>query len=288
MEDLLSFAPEATRPLLSHVVRLAAIVLTVLVANFAVRSAARALEQRLSADVERSRRAHTLARVARYVTSVTSFVVGTMLVLAELGVAIEPLVATAGVAGVALGLGAQSIVRDYLGGVYLLVEDQLRVGEVVRLGAHAGLVEEVTLRHVRLRDTDGTVYFVPNGEIKVVENLTRTHAHAVIDVAVSYEADVDRALRVLQQTLEGATKDAELGPLVSEPEVLGVQELGDSAIVVRGRLKVVPPLERWNVKRKLLRRVKLDLEAEGIEIPLPQLVVRGPARAPTPETKTTA
>jgi small conductance mechanosensitive channel len=280
MEDLLSFAPEATRPLLAHLLRLLAIVLAVLLGTFAVRSTTHALERRLAADVERSRRAQTLARVARYVTSVTAFVVGTMLVLAELGVAIEPLVATAGVAGVALGLGAQSIVRDSLGGIYLLVEDQLRVGEVVRLGSHAGLVEEVTLRHVRLRDTDGTVYFVPNGEIKVVENLTRTHAHAVIDVAISYDADVDRALAVLRRTLEGAGNDAELGPLVSEPEVLGVQELGDSALVLRGRLKVVPPLERWNVKRKLLRRVKLDFEAEGIEIPLPQLVVHAPPPEP--------
>lgn len=278
MEDLLSFAPEATRPLLAHVVRLAVIVLAVLLGAFAVRSATRALERRLAADAERSLRAQTLARVARYVTSVTAFVVGSMLVLAELGVAIEPLVATAGVAGVALGLGAQSIVRDYLGGIYLLVEDQLRVGEVVRLGAHAGLVEEVTLRHVRLRDQDGTVFFVPNGEIKVVENMTRAHAHAVIDVAVSYEADVDRALVVLGRTLEAAKSDDELGALVSEPEVLGVQELGSSAVVVRGRIKVVPPLERWSVRRKLLRRVKLAFDAEGIEIPLPQLVVHGPTR----------
>jgi small conductance mechanosensitive channel len=276
MEELLSSAPEATRPLLAHLLRLAVIVVAVLLGAGAVRRATYVLERRLEPDVERFRRAQTLARVARYVTSVIAFVVGTMLVLAELGVAIEPLLATAGVAGVALGLGAQSIVRDYLGGIYLLVEDQLRVGEVVRLGSHAGLVEEVTLRHVRLRDIAGTIYFVPNGEIKVVENLTRNHAHAVIDVAVSYDADIDRALAVLAQTLEGATSDAELGPLVSEPEVFGVQELGDSALVVRGRLKVVPPVERWNVKRKLLRRVKLAFEREGIEIPLPQLVVRQP------------
>jgi small conductance mechanosensitive channel len=276
MEELLSSAPEATRPLLAHLLRLAVIVVAVLLGAGAVRRATHVLERRLEPDVERFRRAQTLARVARYVTSVIAFVVGTMLVLAELGVAIEPLLATAGVAGVALGLGAQSIVRDYLGGIYLLVEDQLRVGEVVRLGSHAGLVEEVTLRHVRLRDVAGTIYFVPNGEIKVVENLTRNHAHAVIDVAVSYDADIDRALAVLAQTLEGATSDAELGPLVSEPEVFGVQELGDSALVVRGRLKVVPPAERWNVKRKLLRRVKLAFEREGIEIPLPQLVVRQP------------
>jgi small-conductance mechanosensitive channel len=280
MEELLTSEVEDSQPLAVHLVRLAVIVVAAVVARFAVRSATGALERRLSTDPERSRRAQTLARVARNATSVATIVVGTMLVLAEIGVAIEPLVATAGVAGVALGLGAQSLVRDYLGGFYLLVEDQLRVGEVVRLGAHGGVVEEVTLRHVRLRNQDGSVFFVPNGEIKVVENLTRSHAHVVIDVPVSYRADLDRAHAALARALEAATGDPQLGSLVSEPEVLGVQELGDSALVLRARLKVVPPLERWNVKRALLRRIKLAFDAERIEIPLPQLVVHA-AEAPT-------
>lgn len=270
------FASPALLELLTPALRVTGTVLGVFLVLAVVRRAITALENRISAEAERAPRAATLARAGRYLASVVCFGIGGMLVLAELGISIAPLLATAGVAGVALGFGAQALVRDYLAGLYLLVEDQLRVGEVVSVAGHVGTVEELTLRYVRLRDLEGTVYFVPNGEIKVVENRTRSFAYAVLDVRVAYGVELDEAMVVFERTLREAAQDPTLGQrIVDAPELLGVQELADSSVVLRGRVKVVPPLERWNVRRALLRRVKLAFAEAGMEVPYPQVRVHG-------------
>src|SRR5207302_314782 len=142
-------------------------------------------------------RVETLARVFRNAAAVVIVIVAGTLVLGELGISIAPILATAGVAGVAIGFGAQSLIKDYFNGFFLLLDDQVREGDVVEVAGKAGLVEEVTLRYVRLRDFEGHVHFVPNGEIKVVTNRTRGYAHAVIEVGIAYEADIDKALAVM-------------------------------------------------------------------------------------------
>jgi small-conductance mechanosensitive channel len=224
-------------------------------------------------DAEDKRRLDTLGRALKYVASLVIYGITLVAVLAELGISIAPLLATAGVAGVAIGFGAQSLVKDYFTGIVLLLENQIRVGDVVEVAGLGGSVEEVTLRYVRLRDYDGNVHFVPNGEIKAVTNRALGFAQAVVDVGIAYGEDVGKAIDALREVGAAVRADADLGPrTLADLEIAGVDRLADSAVVLRARMKVLP-LEQWTVKRAMLRGVKEALEAKGIEIPFPHLKV---------------
>ena len=230
-------------------------------------------------DRESIKRAETVGRVLRYVVAVVVSLIAGMLVLSELGVSVAPILGAAGVVGLAIGFGAQSLVKDYFNGLFLLLEDQIHQGDVVKLGNHGGLVEEMTLRYVRLRDYDGNVHYVPNGQITSVINMSRSFAQAVVDVGVAYGSDLDRALRVMADTAEALRADPVFAERILAPfEVAGVERWADSAVVLRGRFKV-QPLEQWGVRREFLRRLKLAFDDAGIEIPFPQLTLHRPQRA---------
>jgi moderate conductance mechanosensitive channel len=227
-------------------------------------------------DREAVKRAETLGRVLRYIVAVVVTLVAGMLVLAELGISLAPILGAAGVVGVAVGFGAQSLVRDYFNGLFLLLEDQIHQGDVVRLGEHAGLVEEMTLRYVRLRDYDGYVHFVSNGQIASVVNMGRGHAQAVIDVGIAYGEAIDRAMQVMVRTAEQLRADPVFSSRILDAfEMVGVERWADSAVILRARFKVAP-LEQWSVRREYLRRLKAAFDSEGIEIPFPQLTVHAP------------
>lgn len=224
-------------------------------------------------DGEEAKRIGTLCRAFRYAGSVVIFAVAAMLVMSELGISIAPVLATAGVAGIAIGFGAQSLVKDYFSGLFLLLEDQIRQGDVVQIAGIGGLVEEVTLRYVRLRDFEGHVHFVPNGEIKIVTNRTRDYAQALIEVGVAYREDTDEALAVMRAVGEEMRADAAWrARILDDVEIVGVERWADSAVILRCRLKVVG-IEQWNVRREFLRRLKKAYDARGIEIPYPHLTV---------------
>jgi small-conductance mechanosensitive channel len=219
-------------------------------------------------------RIETLARVFRNTAGIVIVVVAGMLVLNELGISIAPILATAGVAGIAVGFGAQSLIKDYFNGIFLLLDDQVRVGDVVEVGGKGGLVEEVTLRYVRLRDIDGHVHYVPNGEIKVVTNRTREFATPLVEVGIAYREDPDEALACMREVAAAMRADPKWGPRIAdELEVIGVERWGDSAVMLRARFRVVPPIEQWNVKREFLRRLKKAYDERGIEIPFPHVTV---------------
>src|SRR5688572_10190961 len=222
-------------------------------------------------------RIETLARVFRNAAGVVIFIVAGTLVLNELGISVAPLLATAGVAGIAIAFGAQSLIKDYFTGFFLLLEDQIRVGDVVEVAGRGGLVEDLTLRYVRLRDLEGHVHYVPNGEIKLVTNRTRGHATPVVDVPISYAADTDAVLQVVRETAEALRADPDWSARIAgELEVIGVDRWADSSVMLRVRFKVVPPIEQWNVKREYLRRLKKAFDERGIEIPFPQLTLHAP------------
>jgi len=224
-------------------------------------------------DPEAVRRAETLGRVFRYLASVVVTVIATMLVLAEIGVSVAPILGAAGVVGLAIGFGAQSLVKDYFTGFFLLLENQIRQGDVVRLGEHSGLVEEVTLRFVRLRDYDGNVHFVPNGTISTVVNMSRGFAQAVVDVGIGYGEDVDRAMKVMKEVgAELRADPAHANRILDDLEIAGVERWADSSVVLRARFRVAA-LEQWTVKREYLRRLKRAFDEHAIEIPFPQLTV---------------
>ncbi|HWQ38255.1 MAG TPA: mechanosensitive ion channel family protein [Burkholderiales bacterium] len=242
------------------------------VANRAIRKLREMLEAR-SVNPDDQKRIRTLGRVFRYIANVVIILVAGMLVLTELGISIAPILATAGVAGIAIGFGAQSLIKDYFSGIFLLVEDQIRQGDVVAIADKAGLVEEITLRYVRLRDFEGNVHFVPNGAIGTVTNRSREFAFALIDAGVAYREDVDEALEVMRRVGEALRADSAFGPRILEPiEIVGVENWADSAVILRCRLKV-KPLEQWNVRREFLRRLKRAFDERGIEIPYPHLTL---------------
>lgn len=230
------------------------------------------LERRRGPD--QHTRIQTLERVFRYIAAVVIWLLAGMLVLGELGISVAPVLATAGVAGLAIGFGAQSLVKDYFNGFFLLLEDQIRQGDIVDTGGQSGVIEEVTLRYVRMRNFDGHVFFVPNGEIKIVKNLTRDFAQAVIRVGIAYRENVDEAFEVMNEVAREMRADPVFGPSIADDlEVIGVDEWGASSVTLVGRLKVVPPNQQWSVRREFLGRLKKAYDARGIEIPFPHLTV---------------
>jgi moderate conductance mechanosensitive channel len=224
-------------------------------------------------DREAVKRAETLGRVFRYLVAVVIALIAGMLVLAELGISVAPILGAAGVVGLAVGFGAQSLVKDYFTGFFLLLENQIRQGDVVKVADHAGLVEEITLRYIRLRDYDGNVHFIPNGEVKTVVNMSRGYAQSVIDVGVAYRENVDEVMQVMKDVGQQMRLDPSFANrLLDDLEMAGVDSWGDSAVVIRCRFRCAP-LEQWSVRREYLRRLKHAFDAEGIEIPYPHLTV---------------
>lgn len=218
----------------------------------------------------REQRAQTLASL---LTNVALIVVVTVTLLTVLGTFMDigPILASVGVLGLAVSFGAQTLVKDIISGTFLLLEGQFGIGDVVRVGDTAGLVEKITLRTTILRDLHGVVHVIPNGSIDRVSNLTKTWSRAVIDVGVAYREDVDEVIAVLKQLGAEFQADPEWGALLIEPpEVLGVEQLADSAVVIRMMAKTLP-LKQWEVARELRRRIKKRFDAEGIEIPYPHV-----------------
>jgi small conductance mechanosensitive channel len=223
---------------------------------------------------EDRRRIQTLGRVFRYIASVVLGVVTVMLVLNEVGVSIAPILATAGVAGVAVGFGAQSLVKDYFTGFVMLVENQVRVGDVVDLGGKSGVVEEVTLRYVRLRDLEGAVHFVPNGTVSTVSNRSREFAYAVVDVPVVFGNDIERTLGCLRAAGETLCHDPQWqGSILGDLELLGVDHLTEGSVVFRARLRVAA-LEQQALRRALLRAMVEAVQRDGLRLPGPETAGR--------------
>lgn len=222
---------------------------------------------------ESGQRIRTLSRVMRYSLNVTATVVAGLLMLGEFGVSVAPLLGAAGVAGIAIGFGAQNLVKDYFTGFFLLLEDQIRIGDVVEAGGKGGLVEELTLRYLKLRDYSGNVHFVPNGNITTVTNMSMGFAYAVIDASIAYGEDIDQAISVMRRTGEEIRIDPAFANKFLAPlEIAGVESWASSAIVIRCRFKVAP-LAQWDVRREYLRRLKQAFDKEGIEIPYPHMKV---------------
>lgn len=237
-----------------------------------------------SGNVEDVRRIETLHRVFRYILTVVVAILSIMLVLSEFGVSIAPLLAGAGVAGLAIGFGAQSLVKDFFTGFVLLIENQIRAGDAVEIAGKVGIVEEVTLRHVRLRDYEGAVHFVPNGVIDTVTNRSRGFAYAVMDIGVGYGEDLDRVYRLMTQVAEEMRQDPIFSRRIEAPlDIAGVEQWADSAVVIRCRLQVVA-LEQWSVRRSYLQRLKTVFDREGVEIPYPhrKMVFEGAAPGTSP------
>lgn len=215
-------------------------------------------------------RIEALAGVLRSVVSFVIAVAAGFMILGQVGINLAPLLAGAGIVGVALGFGSQSLVRDFLSGIFILIEDQFGVGDFVDLGEATGKVEAVSLRTTRLRSVDGVVWHLPNGQIRRVGNMSQHWSRALLDIEVAYDTDLVQARRVIKETLDAAWREDEA--ILEEPDVWGVEELGANGISIRVVVKTSPS-EQWRVSRLLRERMKLALDDAGIEIPFPQQTV---------------
>ena len=249
------------------------ILLILIVALFVWEMAGGAIERYLAASgdggYQGTARTRTLLTVARNALMVLLVVIVTLMVLSELGVNIAPLLAGAGVVGLAVGFGSQRLVQDVINGAFILFQDLMAVGDVVSLGDKGGVVEALSIRTVRLRDLSGTVHTIPFSSIESVSNLTREFSFHVFDIGIAYREDVDEVIELLKRIGEELQADAEIGPLILEPlEVFGLDAFGDSAIVIKGRIKT-RPIKQWQVGRAFNRLVKRRFDEQGIEIPFP-------------------
>lgn len=223
--------------------------------------------------LERVKRARTLGSVVNKAASVLIVTIAVVMVMKELHLDIGPVLTSAGIVGVALGFGAQTLVRDIISGFFLILEDQIRVGDVAAINGVGGLVEELNLRTIVLRDIEGAVHVFPNGAITTLANKSKDFSYYVMDLGISYREDPDRVAAVLRKIGQELQSDPSFGPFILAPiEVLGIEAFAEWAVQLKVRIKTVP-LKQWDVGRELRRRIKKGFDAEGIEIPFPERVV---------------
>jgi small-conductance mechanosensitive channel len=219
--------------------------------------------------LEHEKRLDTLIGIARKVAVIAIWSMFAMLLLVEVGINVGPLIAGAGVLGLAVGFGAQELVRDVISGFFILLENHLRNGDVAIINGTGGLVESIGLRTITLRDLSGTVHVFQNGKVNTLANMTKEWSAIVFDIGVAYKEDTDKVVDVMREVAEQLRQDASFGSKILEPmEIFGVDALGDSAVVIKARLKTVP-VEQWAVGREYRRRLKYAFDERGIEIPFP-------------------
>jgi small conductance mechanosensitive channel len=222
---------------------------------------------------EAEKRVNTLLGILTGVGKVIIWIIAIMMLLKELGIDIAPILAGAGIVGLAVGFGAQELVRDFITGFFILLENQIRTGDVAIINGTGGLVERIEMRTVTLRDFSGVVHVFQNGKINTLSNMTKEWSAVVLDVGVAYKEKPEQVIEIMSDVGNELQKDAEFGPKMIEPiEVFGVNEFGNSAVVIRARIKT-KPIEQWGVGREYRKRLKNAFDAKGIEIPFPHTTV---------------
>lgn len=222
---------------------------------------------------EAKKRAHTLGNILRHAFLIVLTFVAVLMILGELGIQLGPLLATAGIGALAIGFGAQSLVKDVIGGFFIILENQYRIGDVIEVAGVSGLVESVSLRKTVLRDLQGKVHTIPNGEIKVVSNLSKEWSRSVLDLGISYGEDIDQMIELLTQIGKELESEEPFKSAILEPfQILGVEKFDESQMVIRMMVKTAP-LKQWDVGRELRRRIKTRFDEKGIQLPYPHRVL---------------
>lgn len=264
-----------------HIATSAGRIAFILVAGWIVVRAVRILLRRLAERLlqrgrvegelpaESTKRADTLVRLLRQAVLIVLWVMIGLIVLREVGVEITPILASAGIAGLAVGFGAQNLVRDVISGFFLILENQVRIGDVAVVNGTGGLVEQINFRTIVLRDLEGVVHVFPNGSVNTLANRTYGWSAYVMDIGVAYKEDVDRVTDVMRKVADEMRTDEHFGPsIIEDIEIFGVDDFADSAVVIKARLKT-RPIKQWEVGRQYRRRLKQAFDREGIEIPFP-------------------
>lgn len=224
-------------------------------------------------EAEELKREDTLRRIFNGAVKIAVLTISLLMILRETGIDIGPILAGAGIVGLALGFGGQYLIRDIISGLFIILENQYRIGDVVELNSTGGLVEDISLRMTTLRNLDGTVHHIPHGEIKIVSNLSKDFARMNLDLGVSYSSDLEHVINVINRTGEELAADPQFrDSIVSPPRFLRVNDFADSAIVVKV-LGDTLPLKQWEITGEFRKRIKIAFDREGIEIPFPQRVI---------------
>jgi small conductance mechanosensitive channel len=224
-------------------------------------------------DDEFRKRAETLSSIIRVTINILIVAVALIIIMGELGIQIGPILAAAGVLGLAVGFGAQNLVQDVISGFFLLLEDQVRVGDVVQVAGKGGLVEKITLRMIILRDLSGNVHYIRNGKVDVVTNMTKDYSRYVFEIGVAYREDVDEVIEIIKQVDQELRQDPNFKDDIWEPiEILGLDKFADSALVIKARNKTKPVMQ-WAIAREFNKRLKKRFDQEGIEIPFPHMTI---------------
>jgi len=230
---------------------------------------------------ESSKRVETLVRLIRQAVRIAVWMMVILIILKEIGVDIGPILASAGILGLAIGFGAQNLVRDCISGFFIILENQVRVGDVAIVNGTGGLVENINFRTIVLRDLSGVVHIFPNGTITTLSNMTNDWSAYVFEIGVAYKENTDQVIEIMKQVGADLKQDPVNGGLMlDEPEIFGVDKFDSSAVIIKGRIKT-RPIRQWQVGREYLRRIKLAFDAAGIEIPFPhQTLYFGEASKP--------
>ena len=221
----------------------------------------------------RKKREDTLIQIFTTSLSILIWIIAPLMVLQEIGIAIAPLIAAAGIAGLAFGFGGQYLIRDLISGLFIIMENQYRIGDVVCFDETCGLVEDISMRMTTLRDLDGTVHHVPHGEIKKVSNLSKHYSRVNLNIGIAYNSDLEKVITVINNVGEELAKDPQWKEFILKPpQFLRVDDFADSAIIVK-ILGETKPIKQWDVTGELRKRLKVAFDRGGIEIPFPQRVI---------------
>ncbi len=270
-----AFFDAASQWLLVQGVHIAIILVLTLVALKAARHLSELVvyPAKIGRDQEFQKRIKTLGSVVRYLLVVAILAVASVMVLKEIGIEVGPVLAAAGIVGLAVGFGAQALVQDVISGFFILLEDQIRVGDVVQIGDKGGLVERITLRMVVLRDLAGNVHYIRNGQIQVLTNMTKEFSFAVFDIGVAYREDIDEVVAVVREADEELRRDPQFKDDILEPiEILGLDKFSESAVIIKARTKT-KPIRQWAVGRAFNRILKRKFDERGISIPYPHRTI---------------
>jgi small conductance mechanosensitive channel len=281
MEDSLKLWSDQLFPwLLTHGLRIIFIAVgTWIIGRIATRVIKRAVmvavvpDGSLTEDSEKKRE-DTLIRIFNGAIGTVILLIGLLMILNETGIEIAPLLAGAGIVGLAFGFGGQYLIRDIIAGLFIILENQYRIGDVVNLNSTGGLVEDISLRKTTLRDLNGTVHHIPHGEIKIVSNLSKNFARVNLDIGIAYNSDLKKVIEVINRTGKELAEDNYYRDfIINPPQFLRIDQFADSAIIMK-ILGDTKPLKQWEISGELRKRIKIAFDSEGIEIPFPQMVIR--------------
>jgi len=280
MEESISTWSEKIIPwLLNHGIKIIIIVIAAYLFNVIIRRIiTRAIRIAVVADETSSkeaekRREDTLIHIFNGAIRIALLIIAILMILKEIGLEIAPILAGAGIVGLAVGFGAQYLIRDIITGLFIILENQYRIGDVIKIGDADGTVENITLRLTTLRDLNGTVHHIPHGEIKRVSNLSKKFARINLNIGISYNANLEHVIKVINQTGDELAKDPRFADsIITAPKFLRINEFAESAIIIK-ILGDTKPLMQWEVTGELRKRLKIAFDREGIEIPLPQMVI---------------